>query len=543
MLFLSEQKWKIYKENNGWWSLLASNAYTFNPNIWYTLTLIFSGNTITAGINNATVGFATDSSIKSGSISLISKGLTEYDNVVVSNTSSSPTPTPTSTPTPLPTVTPTPTDTPTPTPTTIPPTPTSTPTPLPTVTPTPTGNGLVVTSKIQSGISGGQPNNQLETDISWTDPITNNGWQVGLIPGYGGADVSPWYEIANNATSVTQTSLATTIPDGFLHLLDNKGGTFQGTEDQPYTLSELSPTGTGFRRYYSAQTPTSGVDANGFQYKVNTAVYAGNPGFLVHRIDIINPGSSSINLAGFDGIETALIGGLQQAGESVWSPVNGGYGTVGGSIISGWPASLTSVNPDFVYILPNAGSGITTGVIAVQKTSLAALGATSIQIQYLQNSNRLKLKVQGNLSSFPANTTFTLYYLQVLRKNLTSTESQSIASDYLNPDSPVMSTGTFNSFSYDEGLYQMTASNNKVQFTPTITGNVNQRWINIYKIANFTNVAISSISIGGSTLTVGTDYITYVDTVNQVAYVKLMHSLVQNGAMGNQLNNGLITIQ
>jgi hypothetical protein len=516
MLFISEAaKWKIYKQVNSGWTLLGSGLYPASANTWYTLSLTFSGNNITGLINGVVVGSFIDNSITSGGISLISKGLTEYDNISVTSIVPS-------------------TITSTPTPTIL-----FTPTPTPTATPV--NGGLSVTSKIQNGISN-FPNNQLETDISWVDGA-NNGWMFGLIPTYGGALNSPWYEITNGTDSITQTSLATTIPDGFLHLVTNRNFVYEGTESHPYTLSELAPSGTSFRRYFSAQEPANGPDANGFNWIIKEALYPGDPGFAFERVDLINPSPLPITLNGSDGFEYTMIGGLQQAGETVWNPGNGGYGIVGGANTVGWPTSQ-SIDPDYVYITPLSGSGITTGVVSVRKVTVGqALGATSPQLGFQQNSNRLKVGISASVSSIPANSTSVFYNLQVLRRNLTSSDAVSIAADYLNPDSPVMNVGVFNGFSYDDGMYQMTAANNQVQFTPTITGNVTERWINIYKVVNFTNQAITSIQIGGVTLTAGVDYLSFIDTTNQVSYIKIMRPIVPNGATGNQLNNGLITIQ
>ncbi len=424
------------------------------------------------------------------------------------------------------------------------PTPTSTaaPTSTPTPTPTPTAApGLVVTSQTQSGISGGFSNNQAETDIHWTNS-SGDGWQVGLIPTYGGAIISPWYEIASNTTSINQTSLATTIPDGFIHWLTNRSGTYLGTESSAYTLAEQTPTGTGFRRYYSGTVPTSGTDANGFNYLVKTAIYPGNPGFIADRVDATNPSGSAITLGAADSLEVTLIGGLQEVGENVWDFSNGGYGTVGGSNTVGWP-TLTSTNPDYVYITPKNASGISTGVETVIKTKLTSNGGSSNVVDYDQNTSRLKVYEYATIANFSALTTKTFYYLQVLDKNLTSGDAISIAADYLNPDtSGIMTTGSMSSFSYDEAAYQMTASGNEVLFTPTITGNVTERWINIYKIANYTSLVDPTVKIGSTSLTKNTDYLTYVDTGNQIAYVKLMKPLVASGASASQFNNGAIDI-
>ena len=201
----------------------------------------------------------------------------------------------------------------------------------------------------------GPPNNQQETDINWQDPATGNGWWVGEVPGYGGANVSFWGEADAGAAAPTQSSLNTTTPSGLLHDLTSRGfTTFTGSEDAPFTPVELAPVGTGFRRGYLSTVPRSGTDANGFQTRVQTYVYPGDPGFLVQRFDIVNPSANAISLSSSDSIEFALIGGLQQR-DSTWQPGNGRYGSVGG-VQSAWPASLRNADPDYAYINPAAGS-------------------------------------------------------------------------------------------------------------------------------------------------------------------------------------------
>src|SRR5712691_8303508 len=90
---------------------------------------------------------------------------------------------------------------------------------------------------------------QAETQVYWVDPTTNNGWAVGYRPSYGGMPFSAWYEINNGVWSVTQIA-DTTRPDGFIHVLEQLGSTYAGSEDPQFTATEQAPTGTLVRRRY-----------------------------------------------------------------------------------------------------------------------------------------------------------------------------------------------------------------------------------------------------------------------------------------------------
>src|SRR5207302_9985412 len=129
-----------------------------------------------------------------GAIDLKARATMEIDNVAVTSLGGpAPSPSPSATPTPTPT--PSATPTPTPPPTASPaPTPSATPTPTPTPSPPPPPGpgGLFLTTQVRSGIVNGPANNQLETDVNWQDPASGDGWQVGIVPGYGGANVSFW---------------------------------------------------------------------------------------------------------------------------------------------------------------------------------------------------------------------------------------------------------------------------------------------------------------------------------------------------------------
>jgi len=407
--------------------------------------------------------------------------------------------------------------------------------------------GLTTSTQIQSGVTNGPPNDQTETDYTYIDQ-SGNGWRVGTIPGYGGANIAMWYEVDACSVGPTQSSLDTTSPDDLAHdYTQSLSGNFVGSENSPYTQVALPPSIPAFRAAMQATVPSTGVDANGFVHTVTTYVYPGNPGFIVDRFDITNPSSSPILLSPTQPIQFWTISGLEQA-NSTWAAADGGYGTVGGSAVQGLPTAATPGSPDYFYIVPSSGSGVSDGVAAVLATQLSTLSLGNLQIQTMVNGNRLKVGVFGDNAvagadySFPAGTTITFYLLQAISRNLTAAQAESIAADYLNPDSPSMTTGAFDGFNREQGLYTFTASANTVTFTPTFSSTVPERWLDIYAIDGYTSSSMPAVSIGGVALTLGVQYLAAVDTVDHVAYVKLMEPLVPGTPGAGQIQSGSITI-
>jgi PKD repeat protein len=407
--------------------------------------------------------------------------------------------------------------------------------------------GLTTSTQIQSGVTNGPPNDQTETDYTYIDG-SGNGWRVGTIPGYGGANLAMWYEVGGCTVGPTQSALDTTSPDDLAHdYTQSTSNNFTGSEDSPYTQVQLPPSIPSFRAGMQATVPSTGVDANGFTHTVTTYVYPGNPGFIVDRFDITNPSSSAILLSPTQPLQLWTISGLEQA-NSTWAAANGGYGTVGGSSFQGVPTSATAGAPNYFYLDPASGSGVSDGISAALATNLSSLGLANLQIEALVNGNRLKIGVFGDNSvagqdySFPAGTTITFYLLQTVTRNLTSAQAESIAADYLNPDTPTMTTGSFDGFSDEQGLYTFTGSGNTVTFTPTFSSTVQERWLDVYAVDGYTSTSLPTVSIGGITLTEGTQYIAAVDTTNHVAYVKLMEPLVPGTPRAGQIQSGPITI-
>lgn len=420
--------------------------------------------------------------------------------------------------------------------------------------------GLVVSTQTQSGISGGPPgNNTTETDITWTD-TSGNGTRVGIIPAYGGAELSATYEIAGGGVvnGIPQTSLSTSSPDGFIHVLANNG-VFSGSEDPTFTLTEIG-FGSLERRMYDSGTITPATGP-ALSYRIRVAIYPGDPMLIFTQIDIINSAGTAITLNGTDGIEVALIGGRTTANQGAaaadaWPGTNGLYATSIGGTETAWPGDTTpgpqAADPVYVYIKPTTNTGLSNAVFNIKILGLGpdiSLGTTP-KISYLgppdSTSSRVKVKVQVTLSSFPATTTKSPQYVQGFKRNPAAGDINSIAADLRNPDaSSIVKQGTPASPFFDQlnGWYDIAAVSNGVLLTHTIPSGGTARWVPAYRITNWTDTSGSvPVSLNGVPLVAGSDYLTAVDTTNHIAYVKLMRSLVASGAGVGQLNNGPLLI-
>jgi hypothetical protein len=414
--------------------------------------------------------------------------------------------------------------------------------PLSSTTTMSSSGGFVVSSQVQSGVTNNPNNNQLETDLTWTSPATGNGWQVGTIPGYGGANIATWHEVDGGVVGAEESALNTTNPADLAHdFTQLADGSYAGSESTPYQQTTLGAAGTSFVAAYQATIPSSGVDVNGFVHTLTTYVYPGDPGFMVDRFDISNPSSSPIMLASTDSIEFDVISGLEMT-NGTWTPADGGYGTVGGTPVQGWPTVAAPGDPDYFYVLPASGSGVSDGIVAVLASKLSALGLSNPEIISETNAHRLKVVVYGNNATFPGDTTESFYMLQAIGRNLTPPEAASIAADFLNPDVPSMTIGEFHGFDLTQGLYQFSAVANRVTFTPTFSGSVQERWLDIYEVSGYTAGHLPTVMLNGVALTAGVDFVSMVDTATGVAYVKLMKPLVPGSPGPGQLASGSITI-
>jgi hypothetical protein len=391
-----------------------------------------------------------------------------------------------------------------------------------------------------------------ETDITYTD-ATGSGWTLGAIPSYGGAVWSPWYELnAYTPTPPTgeQTSLTTTWgngttnPDGFTHALIHhtsnvlQGQAYDGSESYSYTLTELGPTGTSFRRYYQAAVNGGVGVGDGLIWTVTSCVYPGDPGIIVDRIDIHNPSASAVTLASAsDAINLTAIGGLisdTAASPGNWSAGNAEYGTAGspptgtlpntGSSGPGSGGTALSAEPDYVSITPDAGKG-TIGVGAVKITKLSGTGGLApsgtTHIAADQNTNRVKIYWETNLPSIGAGQTVTLYSVKALKRNLDGNFMAAFSADQLKPGTPTTTTGSFTAFRQDERAYEFAASGNALSATLDLspTG-VTTRYKPILKVTGWTDVSCH-LTWGGTPLVLGTDYQRLYDATNHVMYVQL----------------------
>lgn len=387
---------------------------------------------------------------------------------------------------------------------------------------------------------------QAETDTNWQD-ASGNGWYWGYRPNYGGMPFSAWGEIDSGVTSITQDA-DTTRPDGIIHFLTALAGNFAGSEDPQFVVTELAPTGTPFRRRY--QCVGTAADGNGFTWTITASAYPGDPGFVFYRVEMTNPTGSGITLDS-PGYDFAVIGGLtqvSQGGATAWAPAGAFYANVGAGAATAMPidSSAATLEPDFTYVTPAGGSGLVDGIFAIKKTGVLSLGSASTpKIGYTQNGSRMKIHITAVTGgAFPASTTRVMNYIGGLRRSLTFADMQSVAADILNPDTSGAMTNvsgcTVSAFDYDQGWYPLTFSGTTTcQLQHSIAGAVDKRWVPAYRISGWTSADVR-LKLASTFLNVGVDYLRYVDTVNQVAYVKLLKTIVASGAGAGQLNNAIL---
>lgn len=397
-----------------------------------------------------------------------------------------------------------------------------------------TAGGLLFTTQTQTGISGGPPgNNTIETDVTFED-ASGNGIRFGFIPAYGGRGGVPWYDIAGGAVSIPQGSLATSKAGSNFHIYSHVGAAFWASEDPPYpSVIELSSLAVHNVRAY-IDSGTSAVDANGFTWRARTALFPGEPFAVIERIDMVN--AASVTTATTDSYEVTALSSLTQVtqgGVVAWQLANGGYGSVGGSATTPLPSSLTATEPQYLWIAPQAGSGVTHGVLSVRKqTGAAFVGATAANLASQVNSTRLKVYHQYDRGTATPAATRTWYQLLCYATSMTAAKALSISADYLNPD-----TG----WDDDEACYIVSAATNVATFTPSFPTNVTKRWLNHYKITGYTANQPPLLALPGATLVANTDYWSAVDTSAQVAYVVLGRGIVASGAGAGEVNTGTLT--
>lgn len=450
-----------------------------------------------------------------------------------------------------------------------------------------TGIGdLALSTQTQTWVNSGSGT---ETDITYEDG-SNSGWRVGIIPSYGGAVISAWYEINSGAvagagtldSNGSQTDLYTqsggggTNPDGWTHSLEEStahvtfNGGYDGSESYSFanagSLTELAPVGTVFRRGYLALVKDGVALQTGLKVQVTTYIYPGDPGMIVDRIDWINPTASAVSL---DSLNLTSIGGLLDTSATpagAWTHSNAQQGTVGGTPTS-VPSSQTAGEPDYFAITPNGAYGQKIGLVAVKGTVLGASGYNwSPQIAYDETTtgstpnDRIKMYyITGGASySIPANTTQSYYVLKSLRRSLTSSDAAAIAADYLNPGTLSVSAGslvtqtsdtpagrTASAFAWSERAWVVQASATAgVGVTLDMTpAHVTVRFKPVFKLTNWTTGSAPIVTWGGAALTAGVDYRHVEDTTNHICYVQLYFDVVASGAGTGQRNNAALNIQ
>ena len=407
--------------------------------------------------------------------------------------------------------------------------------------------GLTKSTRTQTGISGGPPgNNTTETDTSYTN-ANGDGTKRGFVPAYGGMGGVPWNEINGNVDGPPQISLSTTKADSIMHIYSQIAGVYLASEDPTYasTFAELSAAAVrAVRAYYDSGT--SAQDANGFTWRARTVILPGEPMLTVVRFDMVNAGS--VSTAATDAYEFTMLSGLTQAlqgGVSAWQLANSGYGFVGGAQTAPVPGGPTSVEPDYLWIKPQSGSGVSTGIVSVKRQSISAfVGGTNVQLLTALNANRLKVYYACDHAAATGAATRTWYQFMAFRRGLTNAEAASLAADYLTPDAGTTvsvgtAAGTF--ADPDEFCYVLAVDGtNSGALTHTISGNVTKRWCCAYKLTSYTSSQAPKVSLGGVDLVANVDYVSAVDVVAQVAYVKLLAGLVASGAGAGELNNALL---
>ncbi|SRR6266487_593678 len=406
-------------------------------------------------------------------------------------------------------------------------------------------SGLVKSTQTQTGISGGPPgNNTTETDTTYTNS-NGDGVRRGFVPAYGGMGGVPWYEMDASAQSISQISLATSKADSIMHIYSHVGSVWLASEDPTYTLSELSSAAVrAVRAYYDSGT--SAQDANGFTWRARTVILPGEPMITVVRFDMVNSGS--VTTAATDSYEFTTLSGLTQVlqnGVIAWQLADSGYGFVGGAQTTPIPGGPTVIEPDYMFIKPHAGSGVSTGVVSVKRQSVNAFsGSSNVQVLTASNANRLKIYYTGDNAGATAPATRTWYQFMAFRRALTNAEATSLAADYLTADAgTIVSVGTAASpfMDPDEACYVMAVNvSNQAQLTHTISGNVTKRWLCAYKLTSYTSAQPPAVTLASVPLTRDVDFVSAVDVSAQVAYIKLLKGLVTSGAGAGELNNGLL---
>jgi len=433
--------------------------------------------------------------------------------------------------------------------------------------------------------------------VSWTSPssgsdtekqltsanASGDGWALGENSTYGGMPFSSLYEKTagaivnssmNSVNSGSQITMATSVPDGHLHVLCNASHGFIGTEDiTNFTVNEQAPVQTGLRRYISV----SGTDANTITWTITACIYPGDPGFIFWKINLANnsgSGISTVTAGSTDNLEICSPAGMLSnsgsgSNQGPWKndATHAFYGTVSTLAITGpvpdGSSSNTPGEPDLFGLIPLAGMAGRTdqrlGLVVTKFTKWADNGLSGASFASLSNTSRIKLKWGAAIGTIANGTSWDFYLMEALRCNLSTADMLAIAADYLQPGAPQVVTGTLTTFNYpnhpafpfnlDEGCYVLSATNNAINTTLDLSAVVqpNVRYKPRFKITGLSGLTQTDgselkVSWGGMALNSGTDYNIYVDTTHQIAYLHLQFDVVASGAGTGQKNNAALAV-
>lgn len=406
-----------------------------------------------------------------------------------------------------------------------------------------------------------------EYDYVYKD-ATGSGWAIGANPWYGGMPSSAWYQLdpTLNTTLPQKTSLTgnlmtllTTQSGGQEHWEEDAAGGFQASELPTFAnagnFTELAPASTPFRAYLKAIGDAP--DANGISWTAYMCVYPGDPGLVVFRFDQHNGSGAAISV---DESDIELIASLlTDTGANptgAWNASNGFIGTIGGSVINGWPADSVHTAGTFDYcgITPDSSSGLKLGIgAAVLSDPSVDFGwtgsgyETHISAASGTVPGRIKFGFYSDVTSnwtIPNGQTNTYYVLRVFRRNLTSSDMAAIAADFKFPGTPTTTAGSYTSYAVDERAYVFAASAlNTLGATLDMSpAHVTARYKPVVKVTGWTG-GTPQLTWGGASLTSGVDYRHYEDTINHVLYLQLYFDVVSSGATLGQKNNAALAVQ
>jgi hypothetical protein len=438
---------------------------------------------------------------------------------------------------------------------------------------------MTMTSDTTASVSWTSPSSGSDTETNYNaQNAAGDGVRFGANPSYGGMPFSKWSELVggavvnagmNSVNPGSQISMATSTPDGHMHVLVNTttttDGSFAGSENKSFTLTEQAPTQTLVRRYLK----TSTVTVNGLQYTFWACLWPSDPMLIAWRIDMTAASTTGLTSAGStDNIEVCSPAGMLSntgtgTNQGVWNidSTHSFYGTVSGSTTGTIPdgtTANTAGEPDFLALLPVQGVGSLTnqrlGVMTVKFTKWSDIGLTASGFASLQNTNRVKAKWGAASGTSLPSGTYTLYLLEAIKSSLTTAVMAAIAADYLAPGAPTVSLGTLTTFNYpnhtafpfnlDEAAYVVNCASNQAAITLDLTpAHVTTRYCPRFKLTNYTASGKPVVLWGGTRLSETVDYNVTVDTTNHVCYLQLQRDVVASGASGSQLNSATLTIE